>query len=74
MDTERGAILVHAADVAALESGDPPATLVAAGHGLALVAADGRLVIHEAQPAGGRRMTGPELRRGRPWLVGLPVG
>jgi hypothetical protein len=31
-------------------------------------------VIHEAQPAGGRRMTGPELRRGRPWLVGLPVG
>jgi methionyl-tRNA formyltransferase len=71
--TARGPFAVHAASVAPLEPGDRPGTIVAAGSGLALVASDGRLVVDEAQPPGGRRMSGADLRRGRPWLVGQAV-
>ncbi len=56
---------------AAPASGDAPAgSLVASGRGLALVVHDGRLRLDEAQLAGGRRMTGAELRRGHPGLAG----
>jgi methionyl-tRNA formyltransferase len=41
--------------------------------GLALVTTDGWLVLREVQPAGGRRMTGNELLRGRPSLAGSRV-
>jgi methionyl-tRNA formyltransferase len=40
---------------------------------LALTAQDGLLELLEVQPAGGRRMTGAELLRGRPALAGAPV-
>jgi methionyl-tRNA formyltransferase len=51
-----------------------PGTVVADGDGLGLVTADGLLALGEVQFAGGRRMTGAELRRGRPGLVGSRVG
>jgi methionyl-tRNA formyltransferase len=71
--TARGLIAIHRASVAQGEAGDQPGTIVAAGSGIALATADGRLVVEEAQPASGRRMTGPELRRGRPWLLGAAI-
>jgi methionyl-tRNA formyltransferase len=49
---------------------DPPGTLVADGPGVALTTPDGTLVLDRVQPAGGRPMTGAELRRGRPGLAG----
>jgi methionyl-tRNA formyltransferase len=55
-------------------AGDPPAgTVVARGPGLALVVGDGSLLLEEVQLAGGRRMTGAELRRGHPGLAGSAV-
>jgi methionyl-tRNA formyltransferase len=44
--------------------------LVRVDDGLALATADGMLALDEVQPAGGRRMTGAELVRGHPDLVG----
>ena len=43
--------------------------LLADGDGLAIQVVDGRLRLLEVQPAGGRRMSAAELRRGRPNLV-----
>ena len=40
---------------------------------LALRTADGGLALDEAQPGGGRRMSGAELVRGRPQLIGAKV-
>jgi methionyl-tRNA formyltransferase len=40
---------------------------------LALAARDGLLELVEVQPAGGRRMTGAELLRGRPELAGTSI-
>lgn len=51
----------------------PTGTLVAAGDGVALMAEDGPLLLVEVQPAGGRRMPGPEFARGRPGVVGSRV-
>lgn len=53
--------------------GDVAGSLVAHGAGLALAAAGGRLVLLDVQPAGGRRMSSAELRRGRPQLAGRSV-
>ncbi len=50
-----------------------PGTLVADGEGLALVALAGRLRLLDVRPAGGRAMSGAELRRGRPGLVGTRI-
>lgn len=69
IDTPAGRIAVHAAHVDAARPGDEPGALVAHGDGLALAAVDGRLVLDAVQPAGGRPMSGPALRRGRPGLV-----
>ena len=41
--------------------------------GLAVTVGDGPLELVEVQPAGGRRMSGAELLRGRPWLIGTAV-
>jgi methionyl-tRNA formyltransferase len=41
---------------------------------LALTAQDGMLELLEVQPAGGRRMSGAELLRGRPQLAGAVIG
>jgi methionyl-tRNA formyltransferase len=56
--------------------GAQPGTIVAYGAdgaGLTLATAAGSLILDEVQLAGGRRMTGPELRRGRPQIVAAPA-
>ncbi len=50
-----------------------PGELVAVDDGLALSTEHGLLHLLEVQPSGGRRMTGAELLRGRPNLVGSRV-
>ena len=47
--------------------------VVADGDGIALATPDGLLRLVRVQLAGGRPMTGTELRRGRPAVVGAPV-
>lgn len=73
IETGPGRIIVRRAEVEPTASTDPPGTLVADDGGLALVTTDGRLRLHEVQPAGGRSMTGAELLRGRPSLAGAVV-
>jgi methionyl-tRNA formyltransferase len=50
-----------------------PGTFVASDGGLALAVGDGLLQLDEVQLAGARRMSGADLRRGRPGLVGSVV-
>lgn len=50
-----------------------PGMLVAEGDSLALTTAEALLALAEVQPAGGRRMAGSELLRGRPMLAGSRV-
>lgn len=75
LQTDGGRLIVWAAAPLSTDRpGDPTGTLMADDGGLALVAADGLLRLDQVQPAGGRRMSGAELRRGRPALVGSRVG
>ena len=73
VETEAGRLNVDAATVVPARGGDAPGTLVAEGDGLALATSDGRLRLDEVRLAGTRRMSGAELRRGRPALVGTAV-
>jgi methionyl-tRNA formyltransferase len=68
LDLPGGRLVVHAGHVEPSLSGDRRGAIVAHGKGLALATSDGRLVLDEVQPAGGRRMSGADLRRGRPAL------
>lgn len=82
LDTDRGRIIVwRAEDLGAQASpGEPssgggegstsPGRLVAVNDGLALTTSEGLLRLLEVQPSGGRRMSGGELLRGRPNLIG----
>ena len=75
-ETAAGRLLLWAVTVirpADVPPGEVPGRLFADGNGLALVTADGGLRLLEVQPAGGRRMSGAELRRGRPGLVGSRI-
>ena len=74
VETPGGRLAVLRTLVAERGASDRTGTLVADGLGLALVAADGRLRLLEVQPAGGRPMSGAAFRRGRPAVVGQPVG
>lgn len=74
LETALGRILVWEAEVAG--SGDedgPPGRLLEDAKGLALGTVAGRLRLRVVQPAGGRRMSSAELRRGRPGLVGTLI-
>ena len=73
LETGTDRILVFRAAAGRLRPGGPPGTLVADGDGLALATADGQLRLLEVRPAGGRTMSGEDLRRGRPHLVGAAV-
>ncbi len=64
---------VTRARVAPTEPGDVPGQLMPSGSGLALATGDARLELLEVVPAGSRRMSGTELVRGRPTLVGSRV-
>ena len=74
VETSIGRLIVWRASVCPSEPADVPSMLVAHGDGLALAAASGRLRLDEVQLAGKGRITGAELRRGHPGLVGGFVG
>jgi methionyl-tRNA formyltransferase len=73
VETEGGRIAVWRATPDTRESGDEPGVLVAHEEGIAMTTIDGRLVLEDVQPAGGRRMPGAAFRRGRPGSVGSRV-
>jgi methionyl-tRNA formyltransferase len=73
-DTSLGRLIVDAASVGAAEAGDVAGTIVADGDGLALATRDGRLRLESVRLAGTRGMSGEELRRGRPGIVGVRLG
>ena len=66
-------VVLLAARVAAAEADDEPGRLVPDEAGLALATSDGRLVLVEVQPAGGRPMSGDAFRRGRPSILGRSI-
>jgi methionyl-tRNA formyltransferase len=73
LETAAGRVAVLDAAVLPSESGDEPGTVVASGRGVALATSDGRLQLRVVTPAGSRPMTGEDLVRGRPGLVGSRV-
>lgn len=76
VETGDGRLLVRRAAVAAAgpeQSDERPGLLEPDGDGLALTTGAGRLRLLEVQPAGGRSMSGSDLRRGRPGLAGSQV-
>jgi len=67
-ETADGRVVIWKARAA---DGDaPPGTIV---DGPAVATADGLLELLEVQPAGGRKMSGQELVRGRPQLIGSVI-
>lgn len=74
LDTPIGRLVIWRAVPAPAESGDVPDRIVAHGAGLALTGPSGRVVLEEVQLAGRRRVSGAELRRGYPGLVGSRLG
>jgi methionyl-tRNA formyltransferase len=74
IDTDGGRFVVWRARVASTVSAAPPGTLVRVeSAGLGLVTAERILELLDVQPAGGRRMSGADLLRGRPALAGARV-
>lgn len=67
-------LVVLVAAVAPSDDDDDPGTFVPDERGLALATADGRLILDEVQPAGGRPMSGEAFVRGRPSILGRSVG
>ena len=73
VDTDAGRLVVHVARPIG-DAPVEPGTLVATDGGeLGLATARGVLELVEVQPAGGRRMSGADLVRGRPTLIGSRV-
>jgi methionyl-tRNA formyltransferase len=72
-DTPSGRIIAWRARSANTIVETQAGVIQALDEGLALATADGLLELIEVQPAGGRRMTGAELLRGRPALAGSTV-
>jgi methionyl-tRNA formyltransferase len=68
-ETREGRIIIWRARVA--RGSAVPGTIV---DGPAIATAEGLLELVEVQPAGGRRMSGVDLVRGRPGLVGSVIG
>jgi methionyl-tRNA formyltransferase len=73
VEADRRRLLVWASEVTPERVGDAPGRLEATDDSLELTTAGGRLRLLEVQPAGGRRMSGAELLRGRPSLAGTSV-
>jgi len=66
-------LVVLAAAVAPSDADDEPGRIVPDLAGLALATVEGRLVLLEVQPAGGRPMSGEAFLRGRPSMMGKTV-
>jgi methionyl-tRNA formyltransferase len=73
-ETPIGRLIVWRAALCPAEAGDGVETIASHGDGLALIPAGGRLRLDEVQLAGKGRVSGPELRRGYPGLVGKRWG
>ena len=70
-DTPTGRVIVWRARAVEVAPSSAVGRLLEVGDGgLALATADGLLELLEVQPAGGRRMSGADLLRGRPALAG----
>jgi len=65
-----GRLAILRAGVSASLQGDTPGVVVPDDGGLALTTTSGRLRLLEVRPAGGRSMTGGDLRNGHPGWVG----
>ena len=72
IDGER--LVILESSVTGSDRDDEPGRLVPDEAGLALATSNGRLLLHEVQPAGGRPMTGDAFVRGRPGVLGRLVG
>jgi methionyl-tRNA formyltransferase len=68
VDTDLGRLVIWGAAVGAAADG-PPGVFGPGG----LSTADGELVLHDVQPAGGQRMPWDAFVRGRPGIVGSPA-
>ncbi len=66
-------LVVLSGRVVPSDADDEPGRLVPDPDGLALATADGRLVLLEVQPAGGRPMSGEAYLRGRPSMLGRSI-
>jgi methionyl-tRNA formyltransferase len=74
IEPSAGRVVVWSAKVGAFPAEAEPGTLVRTPDGgIALGVVDGLLEFVNVQPAGGRRMSGAELLRGRPALAGSKV-
>jgi methionyl-tRNA formyltransferase len=73
LETDGQRLVVLAAVVAPSDADDEPGRIVPDPAGLALATADGRLVLLEVQPAGGRPMPGEAFLRGRPSILGRRI-
>jgi len=73
VDLDGDRLVVLATTVTASEADDEPGRFVPDQLGLALATRDGRLVLDEVQPAGGRPMTGDAYLRGRPAILGWSI-
>lgn len=69
LETSEGRIVVWRASISDFRAASEIGAIAAGNGSLALAASDGMLVLEDVQPAGGRRMTGAELLRGRPALA-----
>ena len=66
-------LVILATTVTASEADDEPGRFVPDQLGLALATRDGRLVLDDVQPAGGRPMSGEAYVRGRPAILGWSI-
>ncbi len=72
LDSVVGRLIVWSATIAPGEPGEEAGRLAAQGDGLALSTGEGRLCLGDVQPAGKRRMTSAEFRRGYQ-VIGVKV-
>ena len=73
LESSAGRLTVWRASVRPSEPIDAPGQIVVAGGVPALATVDGRLILDEVQPDGGRRMAGAEFLRGRGRALAPPA-
>ena len=73
LDLPGGRVGVLGARVVPSQAGDAPGRIVSDAAGPALATLNGRLLLDDVQPAGGRSMSGEAWLRGRPSIVGSHV-